>query len=192
MGKLNVSYSGDETHASVQRGEFPPTFHFYKFNFCWPFFEIPPGPGPGPDRIWFSHSRARPEPGPSRVLACSSDARLFLWCYPVPLMRACSSDARIRSIYGSALARQSPERHGFGLLPCERSAWAIGARPVLKEPLNLGSPVFRFSIGQPHREWGSFYMYLLLLMSSIYFDVFQGFSRIWMYFRGFGMYFDIF
>ncbi len=75
-------------------GNFLRHFLFDKFSFCWPFFEIPPGPGPGPraeGRGPRARARAEPEPGPARVLACSSDATLFLWCYLVPLMLPCSS-----------------------------------------------------------------------------------------------------
>ncbi len=46
MGKLNVSYSGDETDASEQRGELPRFFLRGKLSFCLPFFENPPRPEP--------------------------------------------------------------------------------------------------------------------------------------------------
>ncbi len=48
MGKLNVSYPGDETDASVQRGEFSPTFVFTNSVFVDPFLKFGPGQGQGP------------------------------------------------------------------------------------------------------------------------------------------------
>ncbi len=47
MGKLNVSYSGDETDASVQRGEFSTTFLLTNSVFVDPFLKFRPGQGPG-------------------------------------------------------------------------------------------------------------------------------------------------
>ncbi len=64
MGKLNVSYSGDETDASMQRGEFPPTFFLTTSVFVDPFlkFRQGQGPGQGPGR-----AQAGPGPGPGRA-----------------------------------------------------------------------------------------------------------------------------
>ena len=52
MGKLNLSYPDDETHASVQRGELPRFFYFFTNSvFVDPFLQFRPGraqAGPGP------------------------------------------------------------------------------------------------------------------------------------------------
>ncbi len=74
MSKLNLSYPDDETHASVQRGEFSPTCFFLQFQFLLTLFcnsaQAVPGPklGPGPSRAR-TQAGPRPKPGsgPSRA-----------------------------------------------------------------------------------------------------------------------------
>ncbi len=75
MGKLNVPYSGDETDASVQRGEFSPKFLFEISVFVDPFLKILPaqtraraGPEPGPDLIFSQPGQTRARPGSGAIL----------------------------------------------------------------------------------------------------------------------------